>query len=73
MIRKQVEYRNFYNWYKWTCEDAGYADNYKQLWQQFTQDEVLNHHVAELILWIYKDSSIRDALPIYDAILVDED
>ncbi len=66
-------YRNFYNWYKQICEDIGYADNYKQLWQQFTQDAVLDHQVTELILRIYKDSSIRDVLPIYDAILVDED
>ena len=33
---------------------------------------VLEEHMAKLVLQIYTDPSVRDVLPIYDAILVDE-
>ena len=72
IIRKQVKDRNFYNWCERIYENADYAYNSKQFWRQFLQDAVLDHHMVELILWIYKDSSVRDSLPTYNVILIDK-
>ena len=55
-----------------SVRSAGRMNDYSQLWRQFTEEAVLDEHMAKLILQIYTDPSVRDILPIYDAILVDE-
>ena len=71
-IREQVEFRHFHGWCKHICTLAGCENDYFQLWDQFPEEAVLDEHMAKLVLRIYEDSSVRDVLPIYDAILVDE-
>ena len=71
-IREQVEFRHFHGWCKQICNLAGYENDYFQLWKQFPEETVLDEHLAKLVLRIYEDPSLRDVLPVYDAILVDE-
>ena len=72
IIRQKVEFRHFHGWCKWVCTVTGYGDKYFQLWRQFSEEAVLDRHMAELVSRIYEDPSVKDVLPIYDAILVDE-
>ncbi len=75
VIKQQVEFRHFHGWCKWVCALAGRVNDYSQLWRPFTEETeeaVLEEHMAKLVLQIYTDPSVRDVLPIYDAILVDE-
>lgn len=72
VIRQQVEFRHFHGWCKYICYLAGCENDYFRLWSQFSETAVLDEHLAKLVSQIYKDSSVHDALPIYDAILVDE-
>ena len=72
VIRQRVEFRHFHGWCKWVCYLAGYKKAYSQLWGQSSEEAVLNEYMAKLVLQIYADPSVRDVLPIYDAILVDE-
>ena len=71
-IREQVEFRHFHGWCKHICTLAGCENDYFQLWRRFPEDAVLDEHMAKLVLQIYEDPSVRDILPVYDAILVDE-
>ena len=72
VIRQQVEFRHFHGWCKYICSLAGRENDYFRLWRQFSETAVLDEHIAKLVSQIYKDSSVHDALPTYDAILVDE-
>lgn len=72
VIRQQIEFRHFHGWCKRICTLAGRGNDYFQLWRQFSEKAVLDEHMAKLVLQIYADPSVRDVLPIYDAILVDE-
>ena len=72
VIRQQVEFRHFHGWCKRVCTLAGCENDYFQLWKQFPEEAVLDEHMAKLVLRIYADPSVRDVLPVYDAILVDE-
>ena len=72
VIRQQVEFRHFHGWCKRVCSLTGHENEYFQLWRQFSEEAVLDEHMAKLVLRIYADPSVRDVLPIYDAILVDE-
>ena len=72
VIRQQVEFRHFHGWCKRICTLVGRTNDYFQLWRQFSEEAVLDEHMAKLVLQIYADPSVRDVLPIYDAILVDE-
>ena len=71
-IRQQVEFRHFHGWCKRICTLAGRTNDYFQLWRRLPEEAVLDEHMAKLVLQIYADPSVRDALPIFDAILVDE-
>ena len=71
-IRQRVEFRHFHGWCKWVCHLAGYKNEYYQLWSKFSEEAVLDEHMAKLVLQIYADPSVEDVLPIYHAILVDE-
>ena len=71
-IRPRVEFRHFHGWCKWVCHLAGYKNEYHQLWSKFSEEAVLDEHIAKLVLQIYADPSVQDVLPIYHAILVDE-
>ena len=72
IIRQRVEFRHFHGWCKWICTLTGYDKEYSQLWRQFPEKAVLDRHMAELVARIYEDPSVKDVLPIYHAILVDE-
>ena len=72
VIRQQIEFRHFHDWCKRVCTLTGNEDDYSQLWNSFDKEEVLNEHMAKLVSQIYVDPEVRDLLPIYDAILVDE-
>ena len=72
VIRQQVEFRHFHGWCKRICTLVGRTNDYFQLWRQFSEEAVLDEHMAKLVLQIYADPSVHDVLPIYDAILVDE-
>ena len=72
VIRQRIEFRNFHDWCKRTCINAGHKQDYNQLWSIYQNEEVLKHHMAELVSRIYDDSSANADLPIYDAVLVDE-
>ena len=72
IIRKHVEFRHFHGWCNRICTLAGRENDYFQLWGQFPKEAVLNEHMAKLVSQIYTDPSVRDILPTYDAILVDE-
>ena len=74
VIRQQVEFRHFHGWCKRICTLAGYGNEYFRLWTQFSfsEEEVLDEHMAKLVLRIYEDPSVIDSLPFYNAILVDE-
>ena len=71
-IRPRVEFRHFHGWCKWVCHLAGYKNEYHQLWSKFSEEAVLDEHIAKLVLQIYADPSVQDVLPLYHAILVDE-
>lgn len=71
-IRQQVEFRHFHGWCKRICTLSGRENDYFQLWRRFSEEAVLEEHMAKLVLQIYTDLSGRAVLPIYDAILVDE-
>ena len=72
IIRQQVEFRHFHGWCKWVCTLTGYENEYTQLWNKFSEEAVLDEHMAKLVLRIYADPSVRNVLPFYDAILIDE-
>ena len=72
IIRQKVEFRHFHGWCKWVCTITGYENKYYQLWRQFSEKAVLDRQMAELVSRIYEDPLVKDVLPIYDAILVDE-
>ena len=72
IIRQQIEFRHFHGWCKRICTLSGREYDYFQLWGQFPEEAVLDEHMAKLVSQIYTDLSVRDALPIFDAILVDE-
>ena len=71
-IRQRVEFRHFHGWCKWVCHLAGYNNEYSRLWKQFPGPAVLDEHLAKLVLRIYTELSVKDVLPFYDAILIDE-
>ena len=71
-IRQQVEFRHFHGWCKRVCTLVGRENDYFQLWRRFPEEAVLDEHMAKLVLQIYTDLSVRDTLPVFDAILVDE-
>ena len=72
VIRQQIEFRHFHGWCKQVCTLTGHEDDYSQLWKRYSKAEVMNDHMAKLVLQIYEDLEGSDVLPIYDAILVDE-
>ena len=72
IISGSVEYRHFHGWCKYVCHLADYGDEYSRLWIRFSGKAALDEHMAKLVLRIYSDPSVRDILPTYDAILVDE-
>ena len=72
VIRQRIEYRNFHNWCKRICINAGYEHDYNQLWTNNQNEEALKHRMAALVSRIYDDPSANADLPVYDAILVDE-
>lgn len=72
IIRQQIEFRHFHGWCKRICTLVGRENDYFQLWGPFPEEAVLDEHMAKLVSQIYTDLSVRDALPIFDAILVDE-
>ena len=72
VIRQQIEFRHFHGWCKRICTLAGRGNDYSQLWKKHSAEAVLVEEMAKLVLQIYTDPSVRDVLPIYDAILVDE-
>ena len=71
-VQKRIDYRHFHGWCKWICILAGYEEAYYRLWSEFHAKGVLNEQMAELVTQIYADSTMREILPKYDAILVDE-
>ena len=72
VLRPQIEFRHFHGWCKWICALAGRENDYFQLWTQSSEAAVLDEHMAKLVSQIYADPSVRNDLPFYDAILVDE-
>ena len=72
IIRQQIEFRHFHGWCKWVCTITEYGDEYSQLWKKFSEEMVLDRYMAELVSQIYEDPSVKDVLPTYHAILVDE-
>ena len=72
VIRQRIEYRNFHNWCKRICINAGYEHDYNQLWTNNQNEEALKHRMAALVSRIYDDPSANADLPVYDAILVNE-
>ena len=72
VVRKQIEFRHFHGWCKRICMNAGLGEEYSSLWTQVQPEEVLNTNMANLVTQIFSDPRIREDLPKYDAILVDE-
>ena len=74
VVRRQIDFRHFHGWCKWVCMDAvpEVEEEYRDLWAQFSPEEVLNTQMANLVTQIYSDSGMRENLPKYDAVLVDE-
>ncbi len=74
VIRERVDFRHFHGWCKWVCTVAGYGNEYSQLRQKFSEESVLDRSLAlaELVSQIYENTSVKNVLPTYDAILVDE-
>lgn len=68
ILRKQEECGNFHNWCD-GCEGAGYANIYRQIWQQFPRDTVLDHHMVDLICESIKTSlfatHFRSTMPFW--------
>ena len=74
VIRRPIDFRHFHGWCKWVCTDAvpEVEEEYRDLWAQFSREEVLNTQMANLVTQIYSDPGMREKLPKYDAVLVDE-
>ncbi len=76
VIRQQIEFRHFHGWCKRICEHAGRKEDYDQLWRgvngKTERRVVLNEHMPRLVMKLYDDPTVRDNLPTYHAVLVDE-
>ena len=67
-----IEFLNFHHWCKRTCQVAGRGASYADLWSTRSRDEVWEEALAALVDEVWRQDSVKSALPKYDAILVDE-
>ena len=70
-LPSQITFDHFHSWCKDVCVKTGYLDDYYKLWD-YSSEERLNYHMAELVTVIYDNPSNNSSVPRYDAILVDE-
>ena len=72
VIKRQVDFLHFHGWCKRVCEDSAHTEDYYALWKEYTQDEVLDCQMANLVQEAYTTAQGGGGVPYYDAILVDE-
>lgn len=78
VVRRQVDFLNFHLWCKRVCDAAGAEAEYRSLWATSRDDSeldaepILKVKLALLVQGLYARPDLRDVLPTYDAILVDE-
>lgn len=78
VIRRQVDFVNFHQWCKRVCLGCGQQDVYKRIWSassdggELQAGPVLQDGLADLVRSLYDNPDLADAVPRYDAILVDE-
>ena len=78
VIRRQIDFLNFHRWCRRVCLDTGHAEEYDRLWasssdgQELQPDWVLSEGLPSLMRRLYSENASRGAMPLYDAILVDE-
>ena len=69
-----ITFLNFHAWCKRICLATGHEQDYKKLWRNSSDDDVLETHMAQLVQQIYdRQRQGNGSLPLfYDAILTDE-
>lgn len=68
--RKDITWLNFHYWCKRVCMESGHEDDYKALWGNSDEDDVLNIALPALVNRII--DTVPDEVTHYDAVLVDE-
>ncbi|RKF18836.1 DNA helicase [Alginatibacterium sediminis] len=68
--RKDITWLNFHYWCKRVCMESGHEDDYKALWENSDEDDVLNIALPALVNRII--DTVPDEVTHYDAVLVDE-
>jgi len=78
VIRRQIDFLNFHYWCKRVCLDTGHGEEYKRLWASSSDGDelqagpVLSEGLPSLMQQLYHQDAGHNAMPRYDAILVDE-
>lgn len=75
--KKSIVYLNFHYWCKRICTENDYEYEYKALWlgrakNQDKSEEILKTVLPQLVKTIITAEKARDAIELYDAVLVDE-
>ena len=79
IVSKQIDFLHFHGWCKRVCYACGRQRDYHDLWKfsdnnddESSQDKVLEIKLPQFVQKLYDDPSLKDILPTYDGILVDE-
>ena len=74
LLGGSITFLNFHSWCKRVCLATGHEQDYKELWRNSSDDDVLETHMAQLVHQIYdRQRQGNESLPLfYDAILTDE-
>lgn len=68
----RITWLGFHEWCKRTMKSAGHAAIYTSLFEAGAAEDALDHGMVEATVQAMENGPTRDAVPRYDAILVDE-